>query len=364
VSGTRETRFIQEMLQERSPAKRREALADFAGVGGEAAIVQAIGVLKKAGKSPRQADALDELFHAWGKVAPLNAIKALATEPLRTQWGWQKQILTGWADIDPPAVWSWLQQNVPSETAGTIWQQGIRYEQYNAVVEYLLKNDRSRDVEALLASTTDSRLKQGLGGNLVQYFANYDLPAGVSWLNEQPPGATRNNAVSIITSSIAAQAPDVAIPFAMGFASMPDRMQALRTAFGAWGKLEDFSAATRWIMEEKTVLPEMSAALSGFIPEIAARDHELAIKLINERSDLLDRESLVRLAVSKLNMVSADRALAVIVGVPINPKRAEHLSMVVTAWNARDPETARAAINGQTGLTGAERESLLGLVPR
>jgi hypothetical protein len=359
ASGIRETRLIDEVLGERSAAKRRHVLAEYAVAGGEDAIVQAIDALKKAAKGPRQSFALDELFHAWGKVAPLNALRAIVAEPQRTQWRWQKQILTGWSDIDSPAAWTWLQQNVSVESPATLFGQAFRYEQYGAIVEYLLKNDRPREVEALLAATSVSRIQQGVSGSLVQYFASYDLAGGVRWVNQQPLGAARTNAVAVITSSIAAQAPDIAIPFAMGLTEMADRMQALRTAFAAAGKAEDYSAATRWILNQKAARPEMSAALNGFIPQIASRDPELAIKLINERSDLSDRIDLVDKAVASVRLESLDKAFGIIVGVPVNSKRADQLATVVKLWAARDPAAARAAIERQPALTNAERETLL-----
>jgi hypothetical protein len=361
--GSRSTRIAEEILRESNPAKRRQALADFAGAGGEAVIVEAMGSLKTTAKTPRQSEALDELFHEWGKIAPLNALKALVGEPQRTQWRWQTQILTGWADVDSPAAWAWLQQNVPVETAGTLFQQGFRFEQYSAVIDYLLKNDRPREVESLLAATSNSKVQQTVSAGLVKYFANYDLAGGVAWLNEQPPGATRKNAVATITTSIAAQAPDIAIPFAMGFAEAGDRMQAVRTAFEAAGKAEDYSAATRWILTQKAAPLEMDAALNGFVPAIASRDPDLAIKLINERSGLGDRVDLVEKAVANVRMASLDKALSLIVGVPVNPKRAEQLTTVVKLWATRDPEVAHAAIDGQPALTSSERESLLRLIP-
>jgi hypothetical protein len=271
------------------------------------------------------------------------------------------EILKGWALQDPVAAFEWMDKNPPAITSATTNPpNGPRFQ---ALADELLAADRPDLLKAALSRTTNDAERSLLAVRIADYLARYDAPAAVDWLLELPKGTARTSAAAKLTRTIAEESTELALGLATKLPGNAGRNQAIASVFAQWADTGDASAAESWLSSQKPA-PAIDAALVAFLPVAATRDEAMAQRLLDQFSTPASRQRAVDLAANKLALVDPARAIDWTVGQSQeSPERLKKLTPFFKTLAKADPDGTANRIATMPGLTQAERESLVSVLP-
>jgi hypothetical protein len=229
-------------------------------------------------------------------------------------------------------------------------------------VDALLVNGRVDAATQLVSQLPPGSLRSVAADSVAQYLGKYDVERAVSWILEQPAGSPRANVAATTARALAQESPDLAADFALRLPGGADQVSALLVVFQEWGATGDIEAAEGWL-KKREPSPAVDAALEGFIPAIASKDPDMALRLTQQIAEPMVRQSAIKQALTNLTRTSPATAIDWVIGATSATERLPNVEKVMTEWVRRDASAASRYLEQSRTLTEDERSSLRRTIP-
>lgn len=143
----------------------------------EAAVEEKIRRLKAMPWTPNVDRLLAMLYQRWGEIAPLSAMKSIASLPRSVREQNEANILRGWAGVKPAEAWSWVAGEQSSKNSD------LTKNRFRNLVAGCVEQGNFGDAASLISGQKDRDGVQQVTAKLLgEAWAKNDSKAAIAWI--------------------------------------------------------------------------------------------------------------------------------------------------------------------------------------
>jgi hypothetical protein len=376
----------------RNPAELPKHLAAIENPAEMQAAMRAVGLILGAGDrevalkfakdmpaGEARAQLMSSVAHEWSQTDAAGALAWASSLPAGGEKNRVLQTLVNqWASQDFEAANRYLQELPPGQTRKELtsslamqlasqdpgavgkWLKGLPAAQQGQVAQSVIlqvtRHDPAAGLELLgMLPEGGGRNRGMLIGQMIEGWAESDLPGALSWAKEMPDGETKRSALMNLNWRWMESAPKEALDYAVSLPPGRTREQLLGQAANHWG-MRDPAGAGAWA----AALPEGDTRQRALVAVISAWSANSPTEAATFVAGLPAGKSQVEAALSVAGAwadQAPGEAMAWIAGFADPTVRQQAETRALGSWAAQDAAAAAAYLRAQT--PGRARDELV-----
>ncbi|MFP6897245.1 MAG: hypothetical protein VCA38_11635 [Roseibacillus sp.] len=319
-----------------------------------AEVREALERLKKVRPGPGRRVAKFELID---RMAQLDAMATFmhiaAMEDAELRDPLKKRAVKGWASVDPAKAHAWVQaaQDLPADTLRAVWEGIAKSKDLAKTLEFIAELGPGSNGYSMPYEIWDIYMT-------LHELYRMDDRAVTAWVEELPPGETRDRAFHSVVDQLARHDPLVAKAWIEEQADASNISVAQVELAESWAR-HDPEAAVEWV----ATLPANTEGLRQIYERLFTRfiqyDFLDAANYLVQQEPSPALDTAFEVYIDKVKTIDPESTIDWAVSITDEARRWAAIQEVATVWRGRDAAALNEYVSGMD-LSEAQRNTLLG----
>jgi uncharacterized protein (DUF1778 family) len=297
-----------------------------------AEIPAALEAVNQLEASSRTSYAVEELFRAWAKTDPLQALD-YADEYLsiRTRNSAISNTLGTWAKKQPHQALDWYLENLETDprakqlsighvfrelarvdmndaiqNARSLPDERMRHSAFNYILESIDRDERQATLDSLYQNAVNSNERKSIANLVVQHQVRYDPYEAARYVTTLDDPVAQQSALNSLVSSWSMDRPDQAAAFITRLDDAKLRDKHLGSTMRNWVRY-DPEMALNWL-DEQTPAGDLDSAYGSVVYNFRSEDPEEALYWAEQIQDEKKQSSTIRMVAREWLKTDLSRA--------------------------------------------------------